>query len=107
MADKNDRSPTPADRRRQKREAKEAKARERRIRARQGDRRLFPKVSKKAATAFVAVVAVLFVLSVFWLDSDAPGSEPVASGSVDGSTEVQVADGQYLELRGCVATVLG
>ncbi|MBF0598745.1 hypothetical protein E5335_02010 [Coriobacteriaceae bacterium] len=239
MADKNDRSLTPADRRRQKREAKEAKARERRIRARQGDRRLFPKVSKKAATAFVAVVAVLFVLSVFWrlgpgsqaprvqgtdapavakkgatmiyksgsytvgtnldagqykflaaggqtaavsvdggdaasfttqcwlelsdgqkvevsgatfasgddisatdaqevegtgiykvgtdcpaaryavtsdgsgaasyavLDSDAPGSEPVASGSVDGSTEVQVADGQYLELRGCVATVLG
>ena len=63
MADKNDRSLTPADRRRQKREAKEAKARERRIRARQGDRRLFPKVSKKAATAFVAV---LFVLSVFW-----------------------------------------
>lgn len=239
MADKSDRSLTPADRRRKKREAKEAKARERRIRARQGDRRLFPKVSRKAAVAFVAVVVVLFALSVFWrlgpgsqaprvqgtdapavarkgatmiykagsytvgtnldpgqykflaaggqtatvavdgdeaasfttqcwielsdgqrvevvgatfasgddisvkdaqeikgggiykvgtdcpaaryavtsdgsgdasyavLDSDAPGSEPVDSGSVDGSTEVRVEDGQYLGLKGCVATVLG
>lgn len=239
MADKSDRSLTPAEKRRQKREAKEAKARERRIRARQKDRRLFPKVSRKAAIAFVVVVAVLFVLSVLWrlgpgsqaprvqgtdapavakkgatmiykagsytvgtnldagqykflaaggqtaavsvdggdaasfttqcwlelsdgqkvevsgatfasgddisatdaqevegtgiykvgtdcpaaryavtsdgsgdatyavLDSDAPGSEPVASGPVDGSTVVQVADGQYLELKGCVATVLG
>ncbi len=246
MTDKNDRISSAVEKRQQRREAKQAKAqakeaaaKERRIKARQKGRRLFPKVSRKTAIVFIAVVVVLFGLSVVWrlgpgsqapqaqtadapavakkgatmvykagtytvgtnlhagqykflaasgqtatvevdgaeaasfttscwleladgqevkvqgatfasgndisavgaqeikgvgiyrvgtdcpagryavtsdgstgasyavLDSDVPGAVPVASGSVDGSVEVSVADGQFLKLEGCVATVLG